>query len=55
MSKAAPTADKEEHGDKYAEEGRYSYLVKRMRKDDEILGLMMYKAKPEDEWKPVVV
>ena len=55
LSKPAPAADEEEHEDAYAEEDRYSYVVKRRSEDDDILGLIMYKAKLEDEWKLVVV
>ena len=55
FSKAAPAADEEEHEDEYVEEDRYSYLEKRMSEDNDVLGLIMYKAKLEDEWKLVVV
>ena len=54
LSKATMAID-EEHEDDYAEEDRYSFLVKSMSEGDNVLGLIMYKAKLEDEWKAVVV
>ena len=52
LSKPAPATVEE---DEYAMEDRYSYITNRMSEVDDILGVVMYKAKSEDEWSPIVV
>ena len=55
LSKPAPTADEEEDEDEYAEEDRCSYVIRRVSEEDDVLGVIMYKAKSKDEWSPIVV
>ena len=56
MSKPASTTDEQMVREyEYVEEDRYSYVVKTMSEASDVLVVIMYKAKSEDEWSPIVV
>ena len=56
LSKPASTTDEQMVREyEYVEEDRYSYVVKTMSEASDVLVVIMYKAKSEDEWSPIVV